>query len=296
MEYFGGVTNHTEKTYPMASISTFYDPLNEIIIEAGIEPYGTSEYSHVLQHIKKLKEKDIAIFDRGYGALWLFFLIKSMKIDYVVRISQNLFTEFWEMPHTSKIIKISSCSEVSSARLKELGIEFEPFPLRLVKVKLENGETEVLATSLMNSQRYSNNELKKLYSLRWGIERNYNHLKNHIEIENFSGKSVFAIKQDFYANALIENLRSIIAMEAQIEIDKIKENTKYNYKVNKNLSIGFLKDELVKLFLSDDPDYVDKIINLFMQEPVPIREGRHIKRKLTSLTKRRYRMNYRRAI
>ena len=107
---------------------------------------------------------------------------------------------------------------------------------------------------------------------------------------------MFAIKQDFYANALIENLRLVIALEAQTEIDMVKVNTKYNFKVNKNLSLGFLKDELVRLFLSDDPMYIEKIINLFMYEPVPIREGRHNKRKFTSLTKRRYRMNYRRAI
>ncbi len=295
-EYFGGVSNHTESIYPMASISTCYDILNEIIIEPIIEPYGTSEYSHALQHMKKFRAKDIIILDRGYGAMWLFFLLKTSGIDYIVRISRRLFPEFWDMPHTSKVINVSSCPGKSSERLKELGIEFEPFTIRLVKVKLENGETEVLATSLMNKQKFSNTELKKLYALRWGVEINYNHLKNHIEVENFSGKSVFAIKQDFYANALIENLRSVIALEAQTGIDVSKDNAKYNYKVNKNLSLGFLKDELVKLFLSDDPMYIEKIISLFMYEPVPIREGRHIKRKFTNLTKRRYRMNYRRAI
>ena len=136
----------------MVSISTCYDILNEIIIESSIEPYGTSEYAHVLQHMKKFKEKDIVIFDCGYGAIWLFFLLKTYGIDYIVRITRNLFPEFWAMPHTPKIINIASCAEKSSERLKELGIEFEPYSIRLVKVKLENGETEVLANSLMNKQ------------------------------------------------------------------------------------------------------------------------------------------------
>ena len=127
------------------------------------------------------------------------------------------------------------------------------------------------------------------------MERNYNHLKNHIEVENFSGKSIFAIKQDLYANAFIENLRSIISKDAQEEIDELKEDALYKYKVNKNLSIGFLKDEIVKILLSDDPQYIDKIVRLFIYEPVPIRDGRHLERKF-SVSVKRYRMNYRRAI
>jgi hypothetical protein len=295
IDYFGGASNKTEKIYPMAAISACYDILNEIIIEARIETYGTSEYDHAIEHIKKFKKNDLILFDRGYGAIWLFFLLKSMEIDYVVRVSHNLFSEFWEMPHTSKIINISDCSKHSREQLDKLGIEFKPFFIRLVKVKLENGETEVLATSLMNSGRDTNAELKKLYALRWGVEQNYNHLKNHIEVENFSGKSVFAIKQDFYANAFIENLRSIIAMEAQEELDAEKDNKMYKYKVNKNLSLGFLKDEIIRLFMSEDPNYHDKIVDLFLYEPVPIREGRHYERKFKR-SQSHYKMNYRRAI
>ena len=294
-EYFGGITNQTDKIYPAARISTSYDMLNEIIIEAQIRPYGATEYEHAIDHIKKFREGDLCIFDRGYGAFWYFFLLKMNKIDFLVRISRKIFPKFWDMPHKSKIITISTCPKESKERLEDLGITFKPFQVRLVKVELDNGETEVLLTSLLDSNKYPNKLFKKLYSLRWGVERNYNHLKNHIELENFSGKSVFAIKQDFYANAFIENLRSIISMEAQEEIDELKEDALYKYKVNKNLSIGFLKDEIIRILLSDDPHYIDKIISLFIQEPVPIRDGRHFKRRF-SRPVRRYRMNYRRAI
>lgn len=294
-EYFGGITNQTENIYPAANISTSYDILNEIIFEAIINPYGTSEHKQAAEHIKKFREGDLCIFDRGYGAFWLFSMLKANKIDFLIRISKNIFREFWDMPHRSKIITISRCSKDTEEQLKDLGITFKPFQVRLVKVELDNGAIEVLATSLLDSNKYPNKIFKKVYSLRWDVERNYNHLKNHIEVENFSGKSVFAVKQDFYANAFIENLRSIISKDAQEEIDELKEDALYNYKVNKNLSLGFLKDEIVKILLSDDPQYIDKIIRLFIHEPVPIRDGRHLERKFLVSVKR-YRMNYRRAI
>ena len=120
-------------------------------------------------------------------------------------------------------------------------------------------------------------------------------LKNHLELENFSGKSVFAVKQDFYANALLENLRSLFAHEAEEKLKENKNKKKYEYKINRNLSLGFLKDEIVHLLLSDDPADYQKIEKLFIINPVPIRKNRKAKRK-KSKSLRRYRMNYRRAI
>jgi len=46
--------------------------------------------------------------------------------------------------------------------------------------------------------------------LRWGIEENYKRLKQWLEIENFSGKSVLTIKQDFYAKIVAENLTTLV--------------------------------------------------------------------------------------
>ena len=295
VDYFSTVKTQTNTVLPICRISQCYDILNDIQINSVISPYETSEYEQAIEHIEKLCEHDIALFDRGYGALWLFLLLKERNINYVIRISRSLFTDFWESNDNSRIERIDECSKESMAQLKTFGIEFKPYKLRLVKVKLITGETEVLVTSLYSKTKYPDSVFKNLYALRWGIEGNYNHLKNHMELENFSGKSVCAIKQDFYANVFIENIRSLIAHDAQIEIEEKKQDSKYYYKVNRNLSIGFMKDEIIRLFLSNDPDYIDKIIKLFTLEPVPIREGRHLERKFhTSL--RRYRMNYRSAL
>jgi hypothetical protein len=83
--YFGTIKNQTELPLAIARISACYDILNEIIIDSGIAPYQTSEYELAVNHLKKLKKEDLVIFDRGYGAVWLFFLLKQKKIDFVSR-------------------------------------------------------------------------------------------------------------------------------------------------------------------------------------------------------------------
>ena len=68
-----------------------------------------------------------------------------------------------------------------------------------------------------NSLRLYTNKLfhrftifKKLYHLRWDIEESYKKDKHSLQLENYSGKTIIAIYQDFYANMLLENLTAIL--------------------------------------------------------------------------------------
>lgn len=61
--------------------------------------------------------------------------------------------------------------------------------------------------------------------------------------------------------------------------DEINENTKgnkYKYKVNNNLSYGFLKDRVVSLFFSNAEmdETITELKNLFKKHLVPIRPDR----------------------
>lgn len=81
-------------------------------------------------------------------------------------------------------------------------------PLRLIKVILDSGEIEVLATSLLDGERYPATLFKALYHLRWGVETDYRQLKQSHELQNFSGRTPQAVQQDFYSQVLLNNLAS----------------------------------------------------------------------------------------
>lgn len=268
---------------PMAQISTFYDLLNNLIVDSKIAPYkNNDELLLAFEHLKKAKENDIIIFDRGYEATWLFFYMTMNKFNYVVRLKENFTPEtedFWKSNENSRIIEIKECPIKSVNRLKEFNLSFKPFKIRFVKVILDNGEIEVLATSLLDEQKYSVKIFKELYFKRWGMEVNYDHLKNHIKIGNFTGLSSMVIKQDFYANTLISNLQAIIIRDAQEELKKDKKDTKYEYKINKNLSLGYMKNRLIQILTSNNKKYLEELKQLFKIEPVPIRPNRKFPRK-----------------
>jgi hypothetical protein len=283
---------------PMATISSYYDLLNGIIIDSQIGKYKMDELRLALDHLDKVKKKDLIIFDRGYAATWFFTYMNLKNVDYLVRIQRNFlqeFDSFWSSKKMSDIIIIDRCSEKSLKALEKLGIEFESFKIRLIKVILDNGEVEVLATSLLDEEKYLYTEFKDLYFLRWGIETNYDHLKNNLAIENFTGLSSLSVKQDFFANMFIVNLQSLIINDVQEELNKDKKGAEYEYKINRNLSLGFMKDRVVKILLNKKINSYEELKKLFKLEPVPIRKGRKFDRKF-KLTKRKYSISKKKSV
>jgi len=69
--------------------------------------------------------------------------------------------------------------------------------VRIVALTLKNGTKEVLATSLLEREKFSIDDISKIYCLRWHIEECYKRLKIGCELENFSGKSLEAVLQEF---------------------------------------------------------------------------------------------------
>lgn len=290
--------NNEENMIPMSRISTMYDPLNNIIIDGKMESNFCDEYSLAVMMLENIKKNDLVVLDRGYGARWLFYLLQHMKAHYIIRVQHNFGADvdsFWDSNETERIIEVKELPTKSKMKLKKLGYDFKPFKFRLVKVVLDNGEIEVLATSLLNSEKFDSKFLKETYELKWGIEVNYNHLKNHIELGNFTGYSVQVVRQDFFANILLANIQALLVRDAQEEMNKKNEDKelKYEYKINKNLSLGFLKERVVDILLSNKPDYFQDLKELFQIEPVPIRNGRQFPREKQRI-KRKFYMNQRR--
>ncbi|MCD4746489.1 MAG: hypothetical protein K8R58_09330 [Bacteroidales bacterium] len=73
-----------------------------------------------------------------------------------------------------------------------------------------------------------------MYNERWGVKTEYGKLKNNLQMEVFSGHTVEAIKQDFYAMIFTSNIHSLIIGECEEEIEHINQKRKHDYQVNRN--------------------------------------------------------------
>ncbi len=64
----------------------------------------------------------------------------------------------------------SRCTALKCGRL---GLDTEPFDVRLIRIELDSGEVEILVTSLLDVGQYPHRIFKGLYHKRWPVEEDY---------------------------------------------------------------------------------------------------------------------------
>lgn len=230
-----------------------YDILNLITLDASIGKYVDSERDHLVGHLDRMQKGDLLLLDRGYPCFWLLFLLKAKEIEFCVRLKDNWWkevNEFLKQQETEKFV----CFELPKKDRDKLR-EYPQYQdttllVRLIKVILPSGETEILCTSL--TDKHDAAEFKDLYHLRWQEEEAYKLLKCRAELENWSGKTATAVKQDFYAKIFITTL--LAAYKHPIE-EKIREEFKqnherhFNQKVNSTFALSALRESLFCIFM-----------------------------------------------
>ena len=214
------------------------------------------------RHFFKLTIGDLVLLDRGYPAYWLFNLIMSMGSDFCARVSATKWKIIRKFVSSGKRETIISLPVFSTSieKCKELGLELTPLKVRLVRVELDSGEVEVLITSLTDKDALPYECFAELYHLRWPVEEDYKKLKSWIEIENFSGKSVESVYQDFYAKVFAKNLTAILASTTSRDIDAAYKTRKYAYQINYAQAYAEMKRMIPLLFLRSK-DAVSEIIS-----------------------------------
>ena len=149
---------------------------------------NVGEVKLAIEHLNNLNKrfdltKLIVIYDRGYGSTQL--MLHTMYLDskFIIRLNGHVFKKkIQQMSSDDEIIKINIknyiLKKIEDEKVKEFAVKMERLEFRVVKVKLKNGDIEVLATNL-DEKEFSKNNLKELYGKRWTIETGYDKLVRH---------------------------------------------------------------------------------------------------------------------
>jgi len=262
-------------TAATAQVSALYDVLNDILMDVQIAPVKTDERKLAALHIDALCKmlsfcKELLLFDRGYASFELIETLMRRNISFLMRV---------RMKFNATIDQLGEGDH--SVTLKKNGQE--DICVRVIKFTLPSGEEETLVTNLMD-KRMGIKAFKELYFKRWPIETKYDEIKNKLEVENFSGRTVDAVMQDFFITMYMANVVAIVCRESQVDVDRVQEQkeNKYAYHVNVNHAIGTLKDRFILAMLEPNPWLrqmkVERILLLLAEHAVPTRPGRSILR------------------
>ena len=172
-EIYGQASNYSDKYGVMPRASIMYDLENNFIIDGILGSLYTSETFMAIEHIKelikykqsvKVKYNDLLIYDRGYPSMGLICYHYKYKLDFLMRVNSKSFKAlnlFKQSNKTDEIIEIevsgSILRNLSQAKqhpeLKQIRQELkigEKVKIRAIKVLLDDGEIEILLTSLLS--------------------------------------------------------------------------------------------------------------------------------------------------
>ena len=286
---YGVTRNQNQSGVVQCRVSVLYDVINNYVVDGILSPLSKGEGKLALEHLLYANKNDLVIYDRGYPSFDLIYEHYQFDINFLIRTKAGFSRKTKEFEKRGRSTQIVNIYPGQHRKIvdKEYNSNTK-VKVRLVRVELPDGEVELLITSLMDIKRYPTGLFKELYFNRWGIETFYDEFKNKIKVENFSGYSNQCIIQDFYAAMFVSNVQTLVVSELVEEIDEQMQGNKYEYKVNTNLSYGFLKNRIVTLFFSnnDMDKTIEELKSLFKKHLVPIRPNRTFERDTGKFRKR----------
>jgi hypothetical protein len=283
----------------MALISLLYDPLNLLTLDSQIGSWSESEQSLLLKHADRLQVGDLLLADRGYPSVYLFYLFRSKGVEFCFRMKEDWWLpvrSFVESGLKEMTVELSLPRKDYKKEGSPLFKDEPPVRCRLILIELETGEKEVLCTSLVDSTQYPHELFWELYHCRWGIEEGYKLLKERLDLEDFSGKTAKAVKQDFHAKILMLTLCAALSfpIEEKVRAESLEEKNnnarKHERKINRTSALGMFYEIAVGIFIKKD--FKNALISfdeLMMKTCEIIRPGRTNPR--NHKTKKVYYMN-----
>ena len=193
VDYFG--CSGAGATAATARASVLYDVLNEVLLDARITKLSCGERELASQHILRLQEmgivNDLIIFDRGYASAQLIAQLFASGAHFLMRVKRKFNKDIDALTASDAVVDLTHGQKV--------------YRIRVIKFPLPSGEIETLITDLPQD-RFETTDFQALYFKRWPIETRNDALKIKLQLENFTGKTVLSVFQDFYASMFLSNM------------------------------------------------------------------------------------------
>lgn len=267
---------HKEVRYIKGRVSLMYDLLNGMILDGVLQPFAQGEPTAALKHLPYATAGDLLVYDRSYASFQMVWEHRQRNLQVLMRLRSSFSQQVEDFACSSQQDVVVEMKPGKNTPIKDKAYSRKTaLAVRLIKFKLDNGETALLLTSLLDKEAFPIALLKKIYAMRWGVETTYDILKNVLKVEYFSGLSQVAVEQDFYISMFLMNIQTLLAEELQQELKDRYGHRKLEYKINQATAIGHLKKKVVDLFISNEPKEILLLLKeSFLQHVEPVRPNR----------------------
>lgn len=279
------------------SISTLYDLENRLYLDGhivGIKSLNEKAACKEIIDRCQVLEPTILIADRGYEGYNLLCNLIDKGWKFVIRIkdkqSNGIISKVdlpeteeydekvqWDLTHLESKTLREQLPHFRRVHphykldiLKKYDLNFYTLKARVVRIKVNDGLFETLVTNL-DANEFSSDELKKLYSKRWGIETSFRELKYALGLNSVHSKERTCVAQEIFSKLIMYNYCEMVTSHIIIS----KKDTLHLYKVNFTMAVLICKHYMSCKGTTSPPE----VENLIQKHILPIRPDRHFPRR-----------------
>jgi hypothetical protein len=277
---FGSITvkNKTmDSSFSCALFECYYDVLNHVAIKSLLSHGLSYEVNLATQMLSATAENDLLIYDRAYASYEFLATLITQRKNYLIRCPNSSFKEVGSLIRDTKNWSKVVTLKVPHSQKKNIAAKGLPMEIkvRFISVILSTGEVEILVTSIMDKS-IERQEFRWLYGMRWGVETYFSIVKGRLCLENFTGKTPEAVKQDFWSTIFISNFETLMTEGSEDEMNADLQDGQYAKKINTSVSFNAIKNMAFELFMGneDSASSLEKLIRIFKMNPGLERVGR----------------------
>lgn len=237
---------------PLAQVFGLMDVTSGLLIHADMFESKARERGMLANSMAHVRADDLLLLDRGFPSYWLFAWLTERQRHFCIRVRDDVagmkqFEPFIRSTAQEAVIRVevpAAATRKAAAQGFEIGQRC--FLIRLIRVRLPSGQTEFLATSLLDSDAFPASEFADLYHRRWRIEECFKLLKCRLAVEHFSGELPESIRQDFLAKVWLGNLVATFAYLAHASLPPGRQQ---RFMPNLTYAIAAVRAALPRLLL-----------------------------------------------
>jgi len=211
--------------FPLARIAAFFSLSCGAVIDLSICSYSGKGHSE-LGMLRKLWDillpGDVMLADRYMCAWYEIFMLRERGVDSVIRLSVHRSADFRRGRRLGKgdhIVQWRRPSIIRSIDWQTLKSLPEFLTVRETRVQVEQpgfrSRTIIIATTLLDAEEITKDDLAELYRARWNAELDLRSLKQTMQMDILRCKTPELVRKEIWTHILAYNLiRTIIAQAA----------------------------------------------------------------------------------
>jgi putative transposase len=196
------------------------------LADAAIGPWSgkeTGEMALLRQLLGSILAGDVLVAGRGWCSHWLMAELKKRGADGAFRLHQSRHYDFSKgrrLGHDDHVVTWARPARPDWMDKQTYHDTPKTMEIREIRFRVSRpgyrSREIIVATTLLDAERYSKDEVAELYGRRWRVELDVRDIKQTLKMDVLRGKTPEMLRREVWAHLLAYNLaRQVVAQAAK---------------------------------------------------------------------------------